>query len=36
MQSHVEATIDANIECPSKPEYVHLWPLLSVFEFELV
>lgn len=27
---------DANIECPSKPEYVHLWPLLGVFEFELV
>lgn len=28
--------IDANIESLSKPEYVHLWPLLSVFEFELV
>lgn len=26
----------ANIKCPYKPEYVHLWPLLSVFEFELV
>ena len=28
--------VDANIGSASKPEDVHLWPLLSVFEFELV